>query len=770
MNTKKFTLSLFFLFTLLFANAQVTFTVTNASAVPNEAVCVDVFAEDFVNITNMQFSMGWNPNIIRLDSINNINIPVPETFEANLNLIANGQLPIIWFDPLGAGISVPDSLVLFSLCFTAVGIQGQCSDVEFTNIPLAMDISDLSSNGGNIGLNPMNGIFCVSNQLQIVDSEIILATCSDPTNSEISVTLEGGVAPFIYNWRGPSNFISSDPVISNLLDGIYRVTIVDSGTPQQSVTESFTLTNDFNFPTVEAGEDQSINCADSVATLNGQASSMGSEFIYRWTTNDGNILSGDNTLLPMVDGLGTYTLIITNTSNGCIQRDMVTVFLDTIAPVAEAAVNSNITCQMLEVELNTTGSSTGDDISYGWTTQGGNIVSGADSSLAQVDNAGLYLLTVTNTDNGCTATAEVLVEDETVFPLAEAGAPEVDCAELAVSIAATGILSDEFEYNWVTSDGLVLAGADSAAVQVGQAGTYILQITDPTNGCTVNSEVIVEEALFLEAAEVGEMQSSCINEGMLQALLPANVVGEWISDTDALIDDPLADTTVVSNLAPGLNQFIWTLSSDECPDYDSDTLSLFIESTPGAQDDDVVALFGQNSTIFNLVNNDSLVAVSSWQVSLISTPDTGSVANNDDGTVTFFYPLETTGETEFSYEICNTACIDYCDTATVNVFFQINPNIDTSVYIANGISPNGDGINDALIIPDILENPFGFPDSELVIFNRWGDIVFRVRDYQNDWEGQDNNGNPLPHATYYYILRLDIASSKIFKGDITILK
>jgi gliding motility-associated-like protein len=65
-----------------------------------------------------------------------------------------------------------------------------------------------------------------------------------------------------------------------------------------------------------------------------------------------------------------------------------------------------------------------------------------------------------------------------------------------------------------------------------------------------------------------------------------------------------------------------------------------------------------------------------------------------------------------------------------------------------GISPNGDGKNDYLIIPGILR----YQPNHLMIYNRWGNIVFETNNYQNDWAGTDNKGVDLPDGTYYYIL------------------
>ncbi|MHA8050405.1 Ig-like domain-containing protein, partial [Aquirufa sp. ROCK-SH2] len=75
-------------------------------------------------------------------------------------------------------------------------------------------------------------------------------------------------------------------------------------------------------------------------------------------------------------------------------------------------------------------------------------------------------------------------------------------------------------------------------------------------------------------------------------------------------------------------------------------------------------------------------------------------------------------------------------------------------FIAQGISPNGDGINDVLIIPGIMGTK-----NRITIYNRWGNIVFETENYQNNWGGETNKAyellaedGKLPDGTYYYIV------------------
>ncbi|MEO0877697.1 MAG: gliding motility-associated C-terminal domain-containing protein, partial [Bacteroidota bacterium] len=92
-------------------------------------------------------------------------------------------------------------------------------------------------------------------------------------------------------------------------------------------------------------------------------------------------------------------------------------------------------------------------------------------------------------------------------------------------------------------------------------------------------------------------------------------------------------------------------------------------------------------------------------------------------------------------------------------------------FVPNVVTPNGDGDNDDLVFDVItFSDPEEIPDNELIIFNRWGDIIFEAKPYNNDWNGLNQEGQPIPEATYYYVLRLNISRGEIIRGDITVIR
>jgi len=86
------------------------------------------------------------------------------------------------------------------------------------------------------------------------------------------------------------------------------------------------------------------------------------------------------------------------------------------------------------------------------------------------------------------------------------------------------------------------------------------------------------------------------------------------------------------------------------------------------------------------------------------------------------------------------------------------------LLIPNLFTPNGDGKNDAFEIRGLTE----YMENELTIVNRWGNEVFRAKNYQNNWTGEGLN-----EGTYYYLLKAKKAGStewKVFKGYITLIR
>jgi gliding motility-associated-like protein len=87
------------------------------------------------------------------------------------------------------------------------------------------------------------------------------------------------------------------------------------------------------------------------------------------------------------------------------------------------------------------------------------------------------------------------------------------------------------------------------------------------------------------------------------------------------------------------------------------------------------------------------------------------------------------------------------------------------IKFPDGISPNGDGINDFWIIDNIEL----FQDAIVEIYNRWGQMLWQsAPGYPIPWDGR-YKGEDLPVGTYYYVIRSDNFEQP-FTGPITIVR
>ena len=81
----------------------------------------------------------------------------------------------------------------------------------------------------------------------------------------------------------------------------------------------------------------------------------------------------------------------------------------------------------------------------------------------------------------------------------------------------------------------------------------------------------------------------------------------------------------------------------------------------------------------------------------------------------------------------------------------------------NIFTPNNDGIND-FFIPINLNQ---YPNPSIMIYNRWGQLVYENENYQNNWDGSHYlSGEQLNEGLYYYFINPE--SEKFDYKDINI--
>ena len=96
----------------------------------------------------------------------------------------------------------------------------------------------------------------------------------------------------------------------------------------------------------------------------------------------------------------------------------------------------------------------------------------------------------------------------------------------------------------------------------------------------------------------------------------------------------------------------------------------------------------------------------------------------------------------------------------------IDADLTGDIYIPTAFSPDGDGVNDKLYV---YGN--GLEEIHLMVFNRWGELVFETTDQNQGWDG-NLRGKALNPAVFIYVLSAtNVEGQKIkLRGNVTLVK
>ncbi len=607
--------------------------------------------------------------------------------------------------------------------------------------------------------------------------QVIIAEPGDLTCDSTFITLDASASDqgpqYTYLWSGPFCIDVAEPQYPVVgCTGTFTLQIIngDNGCLAEASVEVM----EDNTPPVVQLSDTIYTCYDDQIAVDVSGVSTGLEFAYSWVAvpqGNGCFASDPSDLALVVCGPGSYGLEVLNTLNGCTTTGLLNVVADTLPP-AELSIgpDTSINCFNPEISLSVSTTTMG-DLSYQWFLNG-SALNNATSDQLQLSEAGQYSVQVTNDENGCSGMAEATVEDLSQPPIADAGPEETDllCTEGVATL--DGSASDtgpDILYQWTTSDGQLVAGTENQPIaQADTSGVYVLTVSNTATGCTASDTVLVLYVVPFEDAAIEINGDPCTTSATLIGNLPEGTMGTWSVTPSADIEDPSAAMTFVDNLPAGTSTISWTLSAPGCGDFSTATAEHFVETFPFAVNDQAFMGDGTDEVVVDALLNDNLIGVDSFSFTIPQPPAVGQIQNEQNGVFTYVASPYFAGEVQFDYVVCNLVCPDFCDTAFVLI--QIDKNIDLAETVPNAITPNGDGVNDALVFDILLNDPAKYPNNDFIVFNRWGDVVFQASPYLNDWEGTNQTGQPLPEGTYYYILRLNVAEGEIVKGDVTIVR
>ena len=480
------------------------------------------------------------------------------------------------------------------------------------------------------------------------------------TCAETQVVLDGSGSDagtnFTYLWTTSTGTIISGEDSSNPLvgaTGTYQLLVTNTLTGCTSLADVFVDEN-IEDPTATAGLPQTLSCASTSAQLNGNGSSFGSNFTYEWTTSDGNILSGENTLTPEINAPGEYQIEVTNTDNGCVATEVVTVSQDSNAPIAEAGLDDLLNCNITSLILDGSGSSQGLEFTYEWTTSNGNIVSGGTTLNPEINASGDYQLVVSNIANGCSTISSLVIDIDDTPPTAEAGLSQfLSCTNSTLTLDGNGSSAGtDYTYQWITINGNIVSGENSLAPEVNATGTYELIVTSAINGCTISDEVEITQDSSLPVANAGDgFEITCqVFDGTLDgsaSTINSDITFAWTTTDGNIVSGENSLTPFVN--APGVYQLILTNTTNGCTAISSATV---IENNeePGVEAGATMELNCNNESlsIIGSTSNISTDFIYEW-----TTTDGNIISGNNDLTI----DVDSTGTYQLMITNTATGCV-----------------------------------------------------------------------------------------------------------------
>ncbi|MFW6100978.1 MAG: gliding motility-associated C-terminal domain-containing protein, partial [Bacteroidota bacterium] len=425
-----------------------------------------------------------------------------------------------------------------------------------------------------------------------------------------------------------------------------------------------------------------------------------------------------------VDQYGTYEFTWTETNGPCSDNESISV---TFKEPAVADAGEDVTIDEGDsVQLNASG---GQD--YSWSPSEGLSDPTAPDPVAEPRTTTTYTVTVTN-EAGCTDTDEITI---TVNPaeFAQAGPDTAICRGGTAQLQASGGVS----YHWKPSIGLSDPETENPEASPEQTTTYQVFVVNE-KGLEDSAEVTVTVNPLPELS-IQDQYEICEGDTVR---LNAEGAGdfEWYPKENMNrydIPDPLAYPENTTTYRVDLtNEY-------QCSRSKEVTIQVYQKPEADAGEDQTLNY--QFETILDA--NRPVEGNGEWSV-----VEGNAVFEDITDPKTKVTDLELK-ENILQWSVDNGVCPVAEDQVSITVK-DINP--------PTVITPNQDNKNDYFRIPGMEKTEY----EEFIVFDKWGNEVFREKNYQEDWDGRNHQGDKLMPDTYFYILKLK--SGRVLKGFINI--
>jgi hypothetical protein len=318
--------------------------------------------------------------------------------------------------------------------------------------------------------------------------------------TEIELSGSSDSIPVLYYWKkvGDSSFVEIGQSLMVSDSGLFIFHVQD--TLNYCITmDTITISKDQIKPEAIAIPD--VSCIHPEVIIDASASTQGLNIIYKWTTTNGNILSGENTSKVLVNAGGEYHLVVENTDNFCTAE----LRLDLIEQ-KEPQVSFNQLIDTLRVEF--TDQTEGHPTSWAWDF--GDINSPNNSSVEQnpihtFSSIGEYEVCL-EVENDCGKDKKCKTIQVGIVPPLQLSSTKIQhvlCfgeSNGNIQLVVEGGFPP-YTYEWNTSD--TTKDIDSLS-----AGSYTVTITDQQGSILIDSFVLTQpDEISLLEAEITNTES-----------------------------------------------------------------------------------------------------------------------------------------------------------------------------------------------------------------------------------------------------------------------
>lgn len=272
--------------------------------------------------------------------------------------------------------------------------------------------------------------------------------------------------------------------------------------------------------------------------------------------------------------------------------------------------------------------------------------------------------------------------------------------------------------------------------------------------------------LTIENTDPTSVQNSLIfgNEGFVSSLIPGNMIRSTNSQNSYVFPVGSSDGTLryrPVNITPN------TTSNQEFAvrlnNYNADNDGYLVASHENS-------ISQANTLFYHSIERLSGTSAADIQIDYLPTNDGNWNSLADwNSTLAMWRALGITSTlTASNYKSISKISWDF----TNNTKEYVLTNLIDNVVIPSGFTPNGDGTNDQWALLNLDQQ---YPENEVRIFNRWGELLFEHNSSINDpysdnpWDGK-YQGEQMPVGSYYYIINLNDSNKTVKNGVITIIK